>query len=50
MIIHLKILSSMFFRILHAVGPAPWHVPEQSDLEREPFLDTVSELDALEAL
>ena len=40
----------MFFCVLHAVGSAPWHVPEQSDLEREPFLDIVSELDAPEAL
>ena len=46
----LEVLSSMFFRVLHAVGSAPWHVPEQSDLEREPFLDIVSELSAPEAL
>ena len=36
----------MFLRVLHAVGSAPWHVPEQSDLEAEPYLDTSSVLDA----
>ena len=35
----------MFLRCLHAVGSAPWHVPEQSDLERELLL-----FDAPEAL